>query len=171
MAIYEVFDVNYKDETAWVLVEPELDGKFTKWNNNAGAVLRARGVPTDDFVASGAVASRDRPPARGSAAEAALELLKRFSLLPSELGTDLQLGAILEDEEDSEGEESGDCGGKGPGAITVDEVPQAFSHFSYEASGGKQLVCDLQVCRQKLHVQRGGIGRCSALRASSIGHL
>ena len=29
-----------------VLVEPELDGKFTKWNNNAGAVLKARGIRT-----------------------------------------------------------------------------------------------------------------------------
>ena len=36
--IYTCYDEDYKDSTAWVLVEPELDGKFTKWNNNAGAV-------------------------------------------------------------------------------------------------------------------------------------
>ena len=40
VCIYKCWDINYVDETAWVLVEPELDGKFTKWNNNAGAVLR-----------------------------------------------------------------------------------------------------------------------------------
>ena len=81
----------YKDE-AWVLVEPELDGKFTKWNNNAGAVRAEVPLPTR----------------------------------VSELG-----GIIEEDEEDEE-------------EIEVNEVPQAFSHFSYEHSGGKQLVCDLQ---------------------------
>ena len=35
--LYHCYDVNYKEGQAWVLVEPELDGKFTKWNNNAGA--------------------------------------------------------------------------------------------------------------------------------------
>ena len=35
--IYHCYDRNYPKEQAWVLVEPELDGKFTKWNNNAGA--------------------------------------------------------------------------------------------------------------------------------------
>ena len=47
--IYQCFDVNYKFGEAWVLVEQELEGKFTKWNNNAERSLtrarRARPVP------------------------------------------------------------------------------------------------------------------------------
>jgi hypothetical protein len=96
--LYECYDVNYKDQQAWVLVEPELDGKFTKWNNNAGAVR------------TGGPAS------------------------PSRSMPDHELGGIFEDDEE---DEDGD-------AIDVNDVPQAFSHFSYEMSRGKQLVCDLQ---------------------------
>jgi len=93
--LYHCFDPNYNDCQAWVLVEPELDGKFTKWNNNAGAV---RAVP------------------------------------PSSSGKGNALGGIVEEDEDEDED----------GAIDINDVPQAFSHFSYEYSRGKQLVCDLQ---------------------------
>ena len=87
--LYQCYDVNYPKAEAWVLVEPELDGRFTKWNNNAGAVSTAKMNGLD---------------------------------------------ALVEEDEDDEEEEP----------VTTDEVPQAFSHFSYEHSCGKQLVCDLQ---------------------------
>lgn len=93
--LYHCYDVTYKNYEAWVLVEPELDGKFTKWNNNAGAVRTG-----------------SAPPSRGGNA----------------------LGGIVEEDEDEDED----------GAIDNDDVPQAFSHYSYEYSRGKQLVCDLQ---------------------------
>ncbi len=97
------------DETAWVLVEPELDGKFTKWNNNAGAELR-----TGCDTAEGAVGSVSL---RSTVSKA--------------------LDAITEDDEEEQEE-------VGSQEVDVGEVPQAFSHFRYVASNGKQLVCDLQ---------------------------
>lgn len=34
--VYGCYDGSYQGGKAWILVEPELDGKFRKWNNNAG---------------------------------------------------------------------------------------------------------------------------------------
>ena len=138
--LYEVFDINYKDNVAWVLVEPELDGRFTKWNNNGGAVLRARGIRTDCHAS--AAPSHANPEALKHA-RALSSLTGRARAEGDGLrsgadrGLGLGLGSILEDEDE---DEDGDSDVE----IDVDEVPQAFSHFSYEASGGKQLVCDLQ---------------------------
>jgi len=96
--VYRVRDENYSAGFAWVLVERELDGQFSKWNDNAGNV---RGQT-----------ATQREAATGS------------------------MALIEEDEDEDEDEASG--------PIEVSEVPQAFSHFSYEHSRGKQLVCDLQ---------------------------
>ena len=40
--VYHVRDARYPGGSVRVLAEPELEGRFTKWNNNAGAV-RHRG--------------------------------------------------------------------------------------------------------------------------------
>jgi hypothetical protein len=52
------------------------------------------------------------------------------------------LGAIAEDEDDNEGAGSDEEAG----AASVDDVPQAFSHFTWGCTDGQKLVCDLQVC-------------------------
>jgi hypothetical protein len=38
-----VIDKSYEFGRGWILAEPELEGRFTKWNNNAGAL---RGIPS-----------------------------------------------------------------------------------------------------------------------------
>jgi hypothetical protein len=111
--VYHVRDARYPGGSVRVLAEPELEGRFTKWNNNAGAV---------------------RPAAPGGASAATAARVRDRALAA--------LGALAEEEGD-EGDE-GDQGGGGEEASTGD-VPQCFSHFTYEASDGEKLVCDLQV--------------------------
>ena len=49
-----------------------------------------------------------------------------------------QLGAIGEDEDEGEGRDDG------VGPIGAADVPQCFSHFTYEVTDRERLVCDLQ---------------------------
>ena len=56
-----------------------------------------------------------------------------------------QLGAIEEDDEEEEEGEADDGDSWGGGGGAVEHVPQCFSHFTYVATEGKKLVCDLQV--------------------------
>ncbi|PNW88703.1 hypothetical protein CHLRE_01g040950v5 [Chlamydomonas reinhardtii] len=114
--VYKIADGYYSYGSGGVmevLVEEELEGKFTKWNNNAGGVAAGR---------TGAAGAHSR--------------------------NNNQLGAIVEDEEDEEEDEKGreatNNAAGGGGAARTEDVPQAFSHFTWDCTAGRKLVCDLQ---------------------------
>ncbi|KAK3275216.1 hypothetical protein CYMTET_16642 [Cymbomonas tetramitiformis] len=110
--LYTVWDDSdrYPSGLAYFTAELELEGKFTKWNNNGGNVRRS---PPTSFPG--------HPNQNTSASSSLL------------------LSAITEDEEGS-----GETDPSARDAIQVDDVPQAFSHFTHAVTNGKQLVCDVQ---------------------------
>ncbi|KAK3232626.1 hypothetical protein CYMTET_57028 [Cymbomonas tetramitiformis] len=107
--LYTVWDDSgrYPSALAYFTAELELEGKFTKWNNNGGNVRRSQPA------SSPAPPNKDKP---------------AFSL-----------SAITEDEEGSD-----EANTVGADAIQVEDVPQAFSHFTHSVTNGKRLVCDVQ---------------------------
>ena len=129
-SIYEL-----DDETtgkASVLVEDKLDhSKWYKWNSNNGMV---DGVKNSTNAAT-----------------------KRHALLYKSVGTNeivhpsvsLDLGKIEEgseeeDEDDNESSEENKAKQASKILFSPSQVAQAFSHFSYEYSDRRRLVCDLQ---------------------------
>ncbi|KAL7546824.1 hypothetical protein ACHAWF_010155, partial [Thalassiosira exigua] len=102
------------------LVEPRIDhNKWHKWNANNGYV--------DGMDAA--------PDLSEAAMEETEKLLKNMDLGAIEEGS--------EDEEDSTSDQSQSLA-RQEIVYTPSEVAQAFSHFSYWATGRKRLICDLQ---------------------------
>ncbi|PNW84737.1 hypothetical protein CHLRE_03g156650v5 [Chlamydomonas reinhardtii] len=129
--VYKIIDGYYaysKGGQLEILVEQELEGRFTKWNNNAGGVSQGRSGLASS-VRNNTAPQQARPANNATA-----------------------LGAIAEDDEvedgdgeerdndDDDGEEEEDVNNGG----SIDGVPQAFSHFTWDCTGGQKLVCDLQ---------------------------
>jgi len=104
-----------------VLVEEKLDhDKWFKWNANNGFVEGMNGIPVISEV---------------SIRETMAKMAQH------------DLTVVAENREEEEEEESDDEAGaprKEPICFTPSEVAQAFSHFSYWATGRKRLICDLQ---------------------------
>eukprot|EP00899_Mesostigma_viride_P010636 jgi/Mesvir1/19574/Mv09878-RA.1 len=136
--IYRCRDWQYPDGFAWVLAEPELEGRFYKWNNNGGGV-DCRGYPSMSAGGGGGRGGGGRDVGRSGVTQASL---LRTSAL----------GAIVEDDED---DYAGDLGyavvndsdegdDEASSGVELHEIPQCFSHFTYVVTGRKKLVCDLQ---------------------------
>jgi Alpha-kinase family len=119
--VYQLVDKNFGK--ASVLVEEKLDHmKWHKWNANNGYVDGMNHSPTFSPLA----------------------LSQAFKKVEEE-----ELFAIEEGSEDEEDEE--ECNYQDnadeemePNVFSASEVAQAFSHFTYWATGRKRLVCDLQ---------------------------
>jgi hypothetical protein len=124
-----------------ILIEPMLDGKYEKFNNNMGFV---KGQKREDGLADNM---------------ANLELRSSAGMhARPHARADEPLGAIEEEsEEEDEGEdeedEEGNLLNSAPSKPDVnttrfdlkdEDFPHAFSHFSYEMSKGRLMVVDLQ---------------------------
>jgi len=137
-SVYELDDINLGKQS--VLVEEKIDHlKWHKWNMNNGYVEGMEEAPefTHDKM------------------KAAFEHFAKLELhddVPNFGGYDLD--AVEEDEEyDSESNSEEKSSAESPAVagnrnnsikFTASEVAQAFSHFSYLATGWKRLICDLQ---------------------------
>ena len=123
-SVYELVDKFQGSQS--VLVEERLDhNHWDKWNTNNGFVAGMKAVPTfSDEMMRDAMAK----------------------LTDTDIH-DINEGSEEEEEEDNEEESEIENQLRGNAIqFTPSQVAQAFSHFSYIASGKKRLVCDLQGC-------------------------
>ena len=121
-SVYELHDKILGKQS--VLVEEKLDhNSWHKWNANNGYVEGMTKAPSFSFEAM----------------KSAMDHLAKLD----------NLGIIEEDEDEEDSDDdseqpSGIASKIAPRKFSPGEVAQAFSHFSYWASGRKRLVCDLQ---------------------------
>ena len=115
-----------------VLVEPELEGKYIKWNNNAGGV---RAVPESHGLRERATRAAERDVF--SITEEDEEEARSRSQSRSRSHSRSRRTSRSHSRTRGSGENA-------PDAKMWLEVPQAFSHYSFVASEYKFLICDLQ---------------------------
>jgi len=115
-SVYQLMDKSLGETS--VLVEEKLDhNKWFKWNANNGYVEGMKSAPVISEVSI----------------QYTLAKMARHDLT-----------IVEEDSEEDESEDDAGAPRKEPICFTPSEVAQAFSHFSYWATGRKRLICDLQ---------------------------
>lgn len=132
--IYEIDDIALGNLS--VLVEERLDeAKWQKWNSNNGYVQGMTNKPNSNLRDD----EKDIEKLESS--------LQNFQL-GGPLGFDLGILEECEEDEDSTSGEGDDdltnVERSRPILFSPFEVAQAFSHFSYWATGKKRLICDIQ---------------------------
>ena len=132
-SVYELDDINLGKQE--VLVEEKIDHlAWHKWNMNNGYIEGMEEAPAFTHEKM----------------KAALDHLTKFEVEEQEkfhAEASHELDAIVEDDEDEDSSASvSTTEEEKPLAIkfSASEVAQAFSHFSYMATGRKRLICDLQ---------------------------
>ena len=139
--VYQLWDET-KQAFIYVLVEPFLAGKYTKWNDNAGRVKRRpnRPAPSTNSSPLGALAedSEEDPTSYDSddcSDSSSHQSGDSSACVTSSSAADLPPPPLSPEQ-------------KALRSLSVEDiefmVPQCFSHFTYERSGCIELVCDIQ---------------------------
>lgn len=129
--VYYLNDRNHGESA--VVVEPKLEGRFEKWNNNNGWMKestpkKSRKSDTNSNHKMASIAEGNENVDHSDTDENS--------------GKENEV-IVLDDSDDDDGVI--DLTGLDDYiTVTKNEVAQAFSHFSYVYSGKKMLVCDLQ---------------------------
>jgi len=101
-------------EITWFLVEDELEGRYLKWNDNRGGVKE----PLKEIEAE-------------ATQQAEVVDLATARALVAEERKQQAMGRVSAADNLTR-------------PVTADDVPQAFSHYTYYATDGRMLVCDIQ---------------------------
>jgi hypothetical protein len=155
-SVYELYDKKMGKQS--VLVEEKIDHEaWHKWNMNNGYVEGMDAAPEFNHVkmrsALDHLANIELNEGEEEDDDDTVGIVGKYGLTASGFIGDLDaIDECEEEEEDSLDNDDGDGYGDDSTArkkvqaikFGVSEVAQAFSHFSYHATGRKRLICDLQ---------------------------
>ena len=133
--VYHVLDpVRFRDADGFFTVESELEGVFTKWNNNNGTVNKSYQFTLRDDRSINLTSKKAGEGGGGGVVHSRLDRIVEDN--------------DEEDEEDDDNEffenHTSSLYKEKLLHNILPEIPQCFSHFTYEKSHRELLVCDIQ---------------------------